>query len=114
MSIQVKEGQRAFVKKVEDKGKIVIATLTTGRKDKQSEKFVNSYWSAKFVGKALDEARTLGEGDRIEIKSAIMTKERNEASGKYYDNLTVFEFEVIGKGQQQDFHPVDENDDLPF
>jgi hypothetical protein len=116
MSLQIKEGQKAFVKKVEVKEKFVSATLTTGRKG-QDEKYINSFWNTKFVGKAKDAAGQLGEGDRIELTSAIMTKEK-ATNDKYYDNLTVFGFEVISKGKAKEdnagFKPVEEEDDLPF
>jgi len=118
MSINIKEGTKAFVKKVEDRNGLSLATLTTGRKG-QDGKYINSFWNSKFVGKASDPAKHLGEGDRIEISSAIMTKEKAK-DGKYYDNLTVFGFEVIAKGQAkvQDagFTVIDESEDseLPF
>jgi len=118
MSLQIEKGQKAFIKKVEVKEKFVLATLTTGRKDKQTDKFVNSFWNSKFVGRANTSARELGEGDRIEISSAIITKEKAK-DGKYYDNLTIFEFTVLAKGQTKiqeggGFTPTEEEDDLPF
>jgi len=118
MSINIKEGTKAFVKKVADRNGLSLATLTTGRKG-QDGKYINSYWNTKFVGKANEPAKSLGEGDRIEISSAIMTKEKAK-DGKYYDNLTVFGFEVLAKGQAKvqeggNFTAVEEDDsELPF
>lgn len=116
MSLNIKEGQRAFVKKVEIKNNMVVGSLSTGRKG-QDDNYINSFWNTRFVGKASDPATTLGEGDRIELTSAIMTKEKSAKDGKYYDNLTVFGFEVISKGQAKEgngFSPAEEEDDLPF
>ena len=83
---------------VEDKGNYVKANFTTSRKD-QDGKYVNSYWSAIFLGKSKDAAKELTDKDRIHVTSGGITKEpytNQEGKKVSYPTVKIFEFEKLG------------------
>jgi hypothetical protein len=94
---------RGYASKLEQKGKIIVGTVSTSRKDKQTDKYVKSYWNAKFIGGQVAEGK-------INITKGMLTNEKAE-NGKYYVNLTVFEWEQdeVPSGFQQ----LTEDDDIP-
>ena len=104
---------------VDTKGKYVSVDLSTSKKN-QDGTYTNSSWKGvKFVGKSVDMARTLQKGDTVDIKSGMLGK--REYQGKWYDDIIVFEFELVRKNEkpseenQGGFVPVDiESDMLPF
>jgi hypothetical protein len=77
---------KAYVGKIEQKGKLTVGSVSTSRKDKQTDKYIKSYWNAKFV-------KAVPVEGKIEITKAMLTNEKVESSGKYYVNLVVLEFE---------------------
>lgn len=97
------ENVRGYASKIEKKGKLTVGTVSTSRKDKQSDEYVKSFWNAKFVkGKP-----TQG---KIEIIKGMLTNEKAE-NGKYYVNLIVLEF---NQESSNGFTPVDDFDECPF
>lgn len=95
---------RGFVSKAEKKGKIYVGTLSTSRKDKQTDEYVKSYWNAKFIGGDVADGK-------IKVSKAMLTNEKAE-NGKYYVNLTVFEWEqenAIPEG----FAALEDDDEIP-
>lgn len=96
---------RGYVSKLEQKGKIQVGSLSTSRKDRQEDKYIKSYWNAKFVGGKVVEGK-------IKITKGMLTNEKAE-NGKYYMNLTAFEWEqdVIPEGfmaltDDEDLNPI--------
>jgi hypothetical protein len=102
--------------KAEAKENMVLVDLSTSKKDKDG-KYVNSkYFKVKFVGKCLQDAKRLADGDKINIMSGLIGK--REYQGKYYDDVIVFEFEPSegsAKVSQDDgFTQDDSMDDVPW
>jgi hypothetical protein len=65
--------QTATVWSVESKGTYAIVALSTSRKDKKTEEYVNSNWKfCKFVGKAFEGIEDVPEKTRIIIKSGLI------------------------------------------
>ena len=115
--INIKEGQWATVFRAEDKGKYVQATISTARKDKRTDEYINSNWFCRFVGKALDQARGLSDKDRIEIKNAAIENIYDKEKKRSYLNVVIFEFEMQQPKEKVEdgFIPVAADDDLlPF
>jgi hypothetical protein len=73
----VKYAQMATVWKIEDKETHAVVSISTSRKDKKTEQYVNSNWSfVRFVGNAYNEELLgLQRGTRIEIHSAAISLE---------------------------------------
>lgn len=115
--------------------RFVGAHISTGRKDNRNSTpenpvWVNSYWNATFVGKCVESAKSLNQNDRIIIKNAVMSHEKSgkvDENGKniYYYNLTIFDFDKAGKGNNKPViknpvtdvpaaNGVEEGEDLPF
>ena len=112
--------------KVEDKGKYSIVSLSSGRKDKKTEKYVNSNWTfVRFVGEAHEKAQELKEKDRIKINGGFSwepyTDENGERKFAKTPSLVVFNFgysEDKLQANNPDKPPVVEddsdNEELPF
>ncbi|MGL4425116.1 MAG: hypothetical protein ACRCZ0_10025 [Cetobacterium sp.] len=103
------------IKEVKDK----VVKIDLGTSDKQQDNtYKNSNWfNCSFIGKALDGAKRLKEGDKIEIVSAkienVFVKEKNQS----YINIAVFEFK-LEEGQTTAPAPVEavdhNQDEFPF
>lgn len=109
-------GKYVKVWSVTAKENMVLVDLSTSKKDKDG-KYVNSkYFKVKFVGKCLQDAKRLAEGDKINILSGLLGK--REYQGKYYDDVVVFDFEPSegsAKVSQDDgFTQIEDTDDLPW
>ncbi|MGL5964333.1 MAG: hypothetical protein ACRCZ2_08070, partial [Fusobacteriaceae bacterium] len=69
-----------------------------------------------FIGKALDGAKRLNEGDKIEIISAkienVFVKEKNQS----YINIAVFDFKLEASEQKapEKKQATDTQDEFPF
>lgn len=76
---------------------ILFANLSTSKKntDKAGEvSYENMYWKGRFVGNALEPAKNLKDGDKIDIiKGAIENRYDKEKKALYVD-VTIFEFEM--------------------
>ena len=102
------------VMKVEVKDKYVKATLSTSEK-KQDGQREFSNWFVSFVGSCVEQAKSLKEGDTIEIVKGKLSNVYNKEKKQAYLNMTVFEF--LGGTEPSDdfsfgFEEVEE--DLPF
>ena len=98
---------RGYVSKVTDKGKYSTATLSTSRKDKQTDEYIKSYWDIKFIG------GTPHDG-KITITKASMSKEKAK-DGKYYLNMAAFEWEQEPKDEiPAGFAALDDSEDFSF
>lgn len=123
MSLRIKDSY-ATVFSVENHDKFVSCDLSTGRKVKDedgTDKYINSYWRATFVGSCLDLAKALSDKDRIKINSASISHEKSNkqdpATGKfrYFYNVTIFEFEpVLSKKTESSDEEISDSEDLPF
>ncbi len=103
--------------KVEDKGKSVTATTTSSKKDKITNAWVNSNWNVRFVGKCLEDAKRLAEGDKIVINNGVVENVWDKEKNRAWLNVLVFEF----NWQEQNNNmpsvadvEADSQDDLPF
>lgn len=73
--------------------KKVFATVTSSRKDARTEPatYIRSKWfDVAFVGDAFEPAKAFRGGELIDVTKGCITHEKRD--GKYYLNLTVFEF----------------------
>lgn len=73
----------------------VFATLTTSRKDNRTNppSYHRSTWyDVEFVGDALEPAKALHGGEKIDVIRGAVTHEKNTKTGKSYYNFVVFEF----------------------
>lgn len=104
----------AKVWKVEVRDRMVLVDLSVSRKNKDGDYVSSKYFKVKFVGKCVDDAKRLQEGDKINILSGLIGKREHEK--KWYDDVTVFEFEwAESKGGNGGFtHVDDDSDDLPW
>lgn len=103
---------------VDIKDKMVLVQLSTSKKERDNS-YTNSSYKAKFVGKAYLGAAELQRGDTIEIKSGLIGK--REYQGKWYDDVVIFEFEIMEKKEKTDipsgFQAMDDDDldsETPF
>lgn len=99
------------IREIKDK----VVKIDLGTSDKQQDgNYKNSNWfGVAFVGKALESAKKLKEGDKIEIVSAkienVYVKDKNQS----YINIAVFEFK-LEDGQNNHAPKVDAEDEFPF
>lgn len=100
--------------KVEDKGNFVTATTTSSKKDKQKDIWVNSNWNVRFVGKCLEEAKRLVEGDKIIVNNAVIENVWDKEKNRAWLNVVVFEFELQEKKEEVFYEVSDEDSELPF
>ena len=110
--------------KVEVKEKVVLLDLGESKKNQDGTYDNWTHFRCACLGGCLDKARTLGEGDTIEITSGGFGKQKSEKDGKWYDNILIFDFEVVSKGSNAQqapsggtYQPIlndDLSDDLPF
>ncbi|HYE12220.1 MAG TPA: hypothetical protein VEF53_18780 [Patescibacteria group bacterium] len=116
--INIKEGQKATVFSVEDKGTYIKAKLSTSRKDKQKDEWVNSSWFTRFVGKAKDMAKGLQDKDKITLVNAAIENVYDKDKKQSFLSLVVFKFECEGGSKPNEtpsgFIPIDDDSDLPF
>lgn len=77
---------------VEDKGKYMLANLSTSKKN-QDNTYTNMYWRAKFVGLAYEKAKELKDKDKIEIVQGIVENTYDKSKNKLWLNVTVFKFD---------------------
>ena len=99
--------------KIEDKGKSVVASCSTSEKDRQNEgEYINSNWNVRFVGKCLEDAKQLSEGDRVKIVGGKITNVWDKENKRNWLNVVVFEFESLEDNRNN----MQSNDDeeLPF
>jgi hypothetical protein len=92
MSLQI-SNTNATVFQPENKGKYTVANISTGKKDKQMNDWINMSWKAKFVGKN----QNVQDKQRIKIISG--TVEVRKYQDKYYTDVVIFDWEpAAGKG----------------
>jgi hypothetical protein len=114
-------GQYKKVWKVEVLEKLVKCDIgdSVKKADGTYENF--THFGVAFLGKCKDQAATLQEGDTIHIVNGLWSKKKSEKDNKYYDNVVVFEFEVIGSAKPKNddtpldgFQAMEDDDDIPF
>ena len=128
MSLNIADGQRVTVWKVEDKGNYGLVQFSSSRKDKRIEdpkkQWVNSSWSfVRFVGKAYDKIGELDRNTRIELHGATLSKEPYLKDGETVyptqPQFVVFDFLIptSAEGGNAGFDKppvVDDDSDIPF
>jgi len=112
-----------YWKTIESKERYTVIKVSSSRKDKKLDKYVNSSWLMRLVGTAHEKASSLNERDRITI-SAVVSKEPytdQQGAVKYPEQpqITVFDFEPVISAEHvgvEDSHEVvaSSSDDLPF
>lgn len=84
-------------------GKAVACSLSTGDKQ-QDGTYKNSNWEAMFIGKCIDEAKTLQDRDRIKINSGKIENRPpytdKDGVKRYGDRVVIFDFEKMATGGQ--------------
>lgn len=78
------------VYKLENKGNMVVGTLRTSKKNKQTDEWESDFFNAKFVGSCKDQAARLADKDKITISKAVL--ESRKYNDKTYISVVVFEF----------------------
>lgn len=104
----------------EKDGKI-SGRASTSRKNKQNDTYVNSNWNVRFVGNALEKAKTLTEKSKIKIapgdssiENVYLAPQGDKAAASFL-TVTIFDFENVSENK-----PATDNmnavtdDDLPF
>ena len=131
MALNIADGQRVTVWKVEDKGTYAVVNMSSSRKNKQIEdpkkQWVNSSWGfSRFVYKAYQKIGELSRGTRIELHGATIALEPYLKDGEtvYPKNaqVVVFDFSVLSTSEGGgtvgfDKPPVvteDDSDSIPF
>lgn len=105
---------------VEVKDKMVLVDLSVSKKNQDGTYTNSNYKKCKFVGKHVDDARTLVKGDVINVTNGLIGK--REYDKKYYDDVVIFGFEIEKKVEAKeetynadDFMEIDEDmDSIPF
>jgi hypothetical protein len=128
MSLNIADGQRVTVWKVEEKGNYGLVQFSSSRKDKRiddpKKQWINSSWSfVRFVGKAHDKLGELDRNAKIELHGATLSKEPYEKDGETVypaqPQLVVFDFSVptSAEGGSKEFDKapeVQDEDSIPF
>lgn len=109
-------GKYLKVWKVEVKDKVVVANLGDSKKNKDGTYENWTWFNVAFVGQAKELASTLNEGDLIEIINGQITQAKDKTDPKkYYNNIVVFEFDLMQRSQpKQDDFGGEEEGDLPY
>jgi len=111
-------GKYCKVWAVDIKENMVLVDLTTSKKEKDGSYTNSKYFKVKFVGKCLQQAQQLQEGDKIDITNGMIGKRKYQE--KYYDDVVVFGFEYSDgstrtKQDESGFEPIeDDGDELPW
>ena len=100
--------------KVEDKGKFVKAQCTSGKKDKQTDTWINSNWNVRFCGKCLVDAKKLKEGDSVKIQSGIIENVWDKEKQRNWLNVVVFELEGADNNPNDEYPILEDEEELPF
>ena len=107
--------------KVDVKEKMVLVDLSVSKKNQDGTYSKSSYKNVKFVGKQLEEAKTMQKGDTIHISNGMIGK--REYNGSWYDDVIVFGWELVEKAKEKpaetsyntdDFASMEDTDDVPF
>ena len=109
----------AKVWEVEDKGKYLSGKIGSSRKNKATDEWINSTFFCRFVGHAVELARTLVKGDKIIITNATIESTYDKEKQKGFTNVAIFNFEMNeGQGtspkQADTYQQEDDTDELPF
>lgn len=90
--------------------------IQLGTSDKQQDgTYKNSTWSAFIMGKQLELAKQLKEGDVINVLKGKVENVYNKEKQVSYCNVAIFEFEVEGGSNTPPASKkVEEEDDFPF
>jgi hypothetical protein len=81
--------------KISSSGKYAEARISVSRKDKNSGEYKQEFGGyVRFIGDALEKAKTLKEGDSIKLLSVDVQNNYNKETKKEYTNYLVFDFEL--------------------
>jgi hypothetical protein len=124
--LNIADGQRVTIWKIEDKETYALVQFSSSRKDKTSGEYKNSSWSfVRFVGDAYKKIGELQPKARIALKGAGISIEPyvdKNGEKKYPKNpqIVVFNWDFVeANAETTDSAPVvkssdDDDDDLPF
>ena len=105
-----------FVKvwEVEDKGNYHIVSLSTSKKNKETDKYETDFSNkfVRFIGTAHKLAADLKEGDVIKLGSCEVTNKYDKEKNTTYTNYLVYSFEKEGDNFMNIPDSIDE--ELPF
>lgn len=118
-----------FVKvwEVEDKGNYHIVSLSTSKKNKETDKYETDFSNkfVRFIGTAHKLAADLRVGDVIKLGSCEVTNKYDKEKNVTYTNYLVYSFEKEGDNSNSNQSaakkddsfmdiPDDEDSELPF
>lgn len=102
-----------FVKvwEVENKGNYHIVSLTSSKKNKDTNEYETDFSSkfVRFVGTAHEMAKSLKRGDAIKLGSCEVTNKYDKEKNTTYTNYVVYSFEFEG-GSNATAKPAQKND----
>lgn len=100
---------RMKVWKVEKNDKFTKVQVSTSRKDKNNDTWVNSAWFGTLLGKAHGAANNLKEKDTIYATGSLEMKEYEKDGKKTYTpNMIIFEW-AFEKDEVEEKDPFDDN-----
>jgi len=94
----------ANVFEVKVENKFVSARISTSRK--KDEEYVNSGWSAVFIGDCLKDAKSLEDRDRIKITNAYVSNEtylNKDGEKRTFTKVTIFNFEIASDTKKEKY-----------
>lgn len=112
--------QYATVWKIDQKEKYTEVTMSTSRKDKRDNSYVNSNWSfVRFLGKAHEKASELERQTRIVCNGSVSIEPYMKDGEKAYPKspqIVVFDFSYPeARESNMDTPPnVEDDDEIPF
>lgn len=103
--------------KITEKDGRYTGSASSSRKNKTTNEYVNSWWNVKFVGSALEKAKSLKERDRIIVHAGDLSientsyKKEGQEKPQSFLAVTIFDFEI---STPQGETTTSNSDDLPF
>lgn len=100
----------------------ISGRVSTSRKNKKDDTYVNSNWNARFVGNASEKAKTLPERTKIKVQAGDSSIEnvylapQGDKPATSYLTVTIFDFEVVNSNGTPATDGINQvtDDDLPF
>ena len=112
--------------KIEQRDKDCIVQMSTSRKDRRTDEYLNSNWSfVSFVGKANEKIREMEKGDRLTNVQLGLSWEPYEKDGERIyaksPRMVIFDFDKVDAPKKNvniednnEFEELAGEDELPF
>ena len=108
--MQIKDSKYHKVWKKKEQNGFTKLDLGDSKKNKDGSYTNWSWFNVTVLGNAKNVE--VNEGDTIEIKSGIVSKRKY--NDKYYDDVIIFEMEIMKKGENNSMAKHEESDFIPF